>query len=40
MRYDWNHKGRFAGFMRFAPTTCLQLIIFENLRGVLGMKAM
>lgn len=32
------------GFMpiwsRFAPTTTLQLIIFEQLRGVLGMKAL
>merc|ERR1719387_2647007 len=34
------YRGFFPIWMRFAPTTCLQLIIFENLRGVLGMKAM
>ena len=34
------YRGFFPIWMRFAPTTCLQLIIFEQLRGALGMKAM
>ena len=34
------YRGFFPIWMRFAPTTCLQLIIFEQLRGVLGMKSM
>lgn len=35
-------QGFYRGFvpiwMRFAPTTCLQLIIFEQLQGAMGMK--
>eukprot|EP00620_Florenciella_sp_RCC1587_P016100 CAMPEP_0182563712 /NCGR_PEP_ID=MMETSP1324-20130603/5799_1 /TAXON_ID=236786 /ORGANISM="Florenciella sp., Strain RCC1587" /LENGTH=298 /DNA_ID=CAMNT_0024776979 /DNA_START=18 /DNA_END=914 /DNA_ORIENTATION=+ len=34
------YRGFLPIWMRFAPTTCLQLIIFEQLRVVLGMKAM
>ena len=34
------YRGFLPIWMRFAPTTCLQLVIFEQLRGVLGMKAM
>jgi len=34
----------YSGFMpiwgRFAPTTTLQLIIFEQLRSILGMKSL
>ena len=33
-------KGFIPIWSRFAPTTCLQLIIFEQLRGVVGLKAM
>jgi len=36
--------GFYKGFMpiwgRFAPTTCLQLVIFEQLRKAAGMKAL
>lgn len=34
------YRGFIPIWMRFAPTTCLQLIIFEQLRGVLGMKGL
>lgn len=34
------YKGFIPIWSRFAPTTCLQLIIFEQLRSVMGMKAM
>jgi len=33
-------KGFIPIWSRFAPTTCLQLIIFEQLRGVVGLKSM
>lgn len=33
-------RGFFPIWSRFAPTTCLQLIIFEQLRAVMGMKAL
>jgi len=33
-------KGFFPIWSRFAPTTCLQLIIFEQIRGLMGMKAL
>ena len=33
-------RGFFPIWSRFAPTTTLQLIIFEQLRGLMGMKAM
>jgi len=36
--------GFYKGFMpiwgRFAPTTCMQLVIFEQLRSLAGMKAL
>ena len=31
------YRGFFMIWMRFAPTTVLQLVIFEQLRGLLGM---
>eukprot|EP00622_Pseudochattonella_farcimen_P001470 FR736176.1.p2 GENE.FR736176.1~~FR736176.1.p2 ORF type:complete len:113 (+),score=11.19 FR736176.1:1-339(+) len=34
------YRGFFPIWMRFAPTTCLQLIIFEQLRGLMGMKGL
>lgn len=34
------YKGFIPIWSRFAPTTCLQLIIFEQLRGVMGMKGL
>jgi len=34
------YKGFIPIWSRFAPTTCLQLIIFEQLRKVMGMSAM
>lgn len=34
------YRGFIPIWMRFAPTTCMQLIIFEQLRGVLGMKGL
>jgi hypothetical protein len=33
------YKGFMPIWMRFAPTTCLQLVIFEKLRSVAGMNA-
>ena len=33
-------RGFFPIWSRFAPTTTLQLIIFEQLRGILGLKAL
>jgi len=33
-------KGFIPIWSRFAPTTCLQLIIFEQLRGIVGLKSM
>lgn len=34
------YRGFIPIWMRFAPTTCLQLVIFEQLRGLLGMKGL
>ncbi len=34
------YKGFFPVWARFAPTTCLQLLIFERLRKMQGCKAM
>jgi len=34
------YRGFVPIWMRFAPTTCLQLIIFEQLRGMIGMKGL
>merc|ERR1719326_2422087 len=34
------YKGFIPIWSRFAPTTCLQLIIFEQLRGIMGMGGM
>lgn len=34
------YRGFIPIWMRFAPTTCLQLIIFENLRKMAGMKGL
>lgn len=34
------YRGFIPIWMRFAPTTCLQLIIFEQLRGMIGMKGL
>lgn len=34
------YKGFFPIWSRFAPTTCLQLIIFEQLRKKLGLQEM
>jgi len=34
------YRGFIPIWMRFAPTTCLQLIIFEQLRGLMGMKGL
>ena len=34
------YKGFIPIWSRFAPTTCLQLIIFEQLRGIMGMKSL
>ena len=34
------YRGVIPIWMRFAPTTCLQLIIFEQLRGLMGMKGL
>ena len=34
------YKGFIPIWSRFAPTTCLQLIIFEQLRGIMGMKGL
>ena len=33
-------RGFFPIWSRFAPTTTLQLVIFEQLRGMMGMKAL
>jgi hypothetical protein len=33
-------RGFIPIWSRFAPTTTLQLIIFEQIRGIMGMKAM
>jgi hypothetical protein len=34
------YKGFIPIWSRFAPTTCLQLVIFERLRGVIGLGAL
>lgn len=34
------YKGFIPIWSRFAPTTCLQLVIFERLRGLLGMGSL
>lgn len=33
-------RGFIPIWSRFAPTTCLQLVIFEQLRGLMGMKSL
>ncbi len=34
------YRGFIPIWMRFAPTTCLQLIMFERIQGLLGLKGL